>query len=940
MLEKRSSKKNQGSFIARKSRATRIAITKAFDFAFRQSFNPQYAHSVGTKFKALALGLALSFFAWLGISQLEIVKNLENQLSDLKVRSLADNQDKESDILVIAVDEQSLADVKKNGDGEGIGAGWTYPWPRFLYNSIIQYCEHAGAKAVVFDFLLSDTGLNTNDVSRQGMLQPEDIRKSFPDEAEAILKEFESFKPGSAGRPFPQYYKAWDDLFAAEATYHDNIVVGAKLSPSKLEHDASLREHFDHHYAWPVKGKKKFRHNLYGKRFPDLVLPLRQLIDGKLLFYPQRLKSDDPEEREEIRRRTEFVLKAATLSKHLDKRYRSALPKHYALKGVAGVGMVDAIPDPTDAIYRRYFLAFEQNSKIYPSLALEALRIVEGYPKDTPLEVIDQNHWKYGRHIIPVADDGSFRVAFHGLLPAEQVLSEVLKRKTGKGLSAAELARLYPRGHAEYTYPRISASLVMRDWEVVWEHKNWENKRKANPDLDSEPPGGLSSFVLGEPEKLFKDKIVLVAGTAAGLHDLRPNPLSKVGQGIELHAHVLDQLLNNHYITPVSEYVVVIQRLILSLFVAMMVIFFRRYWMSLCGTFLLCTLALGLSFVAWKWWGLEWPIAGSMVSCLSAFVLTLVLKFFTLDAHTRQMRSFSEQYMGTELVEYVLENPGSLKLGGEKRSMTIYFSDVAGFTTISEKLDPQELTELLNVYLSTMTQVILQSGGMVDKYIGDAVMAMWGAPKRAEDHAFLACRAALSCQSELQRLQPRLKEIAPQLIRYDSQKKPLYGVIEARVGINTGIVTAGNMGSHKRFSYTVMGDAVNQAARYEGANKEYGSWIMIGETTAESVRDRFRLRPLDRLIVKGKSEPHQVFELLAEGDMPEEQEKMLLFYEQGYKLYLEQQFEEAYEKFQASSQFEISMEFNPSKLYMKRCLRYKESSPGKDWNGVFVLKTK
>jgi adenylate cyclase len=298
--------------------------------------------------------------------------------------------------------------------------------------------------------------------------------------------------------------------------------------------------------------------------------------------------------------------------------------------------------------------------------------------------------------------------------------------------------------------------------------------------------------------------------------------------------------------------------------------------------------------------------------------------------------------MGTELVDYVIKTPQALKLGGENREMSIYFSDVAGFTTVTETLGPEHpdrLVELLNIYLERMTDIMLESGGVIDKYIGDAIMCFWGAPKTMEDHAMRACKGALACKAEMARMQPlfadAVRNTAPQLIKPDGT------VLAARAGINSGIVTVGNMGSSKRFAYTVMGDAVNLASRLEGQNKEYGSWIMLGENTEKLVRGEFTTRRLDLLVVKGKTKPTEVFELLGPKEAPQFILDLVRDFERGVENFRARELEHALEWFRTSLQNEPDKEGdNPSAIYIERCETFLASPPPPDWNGVFVKKTK
>ncbi|MBI4396471.1 MAG: adenylate/guanylate cyclase domain-containing protein, partial [Elusimicrobia bacterium] len=251
---------------------------------------------------------------------------------------------------------------------------------------------------------------------------------------------------------------------------------------------------------------------------------------------------------------------------------------------------------------------------------------------------------------------------------------------------------------------------------------------------------------------------------------------------------------------------------------------------------------------------------------------------------------------------------------------------LVGFTTLSESMGSAQLVEVLNEYLTEMSDIILKHDGVVDKYIGDAIMAFWNAPIEQPRHASLACFTALDQMEQLAVLQKRFAE----------RGLPF---IDCRIGINTGVVHVGNMGSKTRFDYTVMGDTVNLASRLEGANKPYHTHIMISEFTCEEAKDDIEVRVLDLLRVKGKTIPIKVFELLArKGQLTPDRQKAFALYQDGLNFYYDRKFEKALEKFKKVG--EVLPEDGPSLLYMERCRDYAAAPPPKDWDGVYVMTTK
>ena len=240
------------------------------------------------------------------------------------------------------------------------------------------------------------------------------------------------------------------------------------------------------------------------------------------------------------------------------------------------------------------------------------------------------------------------------------------------------------------------------------------------------------------------------------------------------------------------------------------------------------------------------------LTMITIYLGITVYRYITEEREKKKIRGAFQYYLTASVINEMLKDPSKLKLGGDKKDLTVSFSDIRGFTTISEKLTPEELVHLLNEYLTAMTNVVFQYDGLLDKYMGDAVMAVFGAPLDQPDHALRACRTALGMMEELKKLQKKWAE----------EGKP---VLDIGIGINSGDMVVGNMGSDMRFDYTVVGDMVNLGSRLEGTNKEYGTNIVISEYTYNDVKDVFFCRELDSVIVKGKKLPVKIYELLDEG---------------------------------------------------------------------------
>jgi len=423
------------------------------------------------------------------------------------------------------------------------------------------------------------------------------------------------------------------------------------------------------------------------------------------------------------------------------------------------------------------------------------------------------------------------------------------------------------------------------------------------------------------PPEEFAGKTVLVGASAVGLLDNKPSPTDGVMPGVEMYAAALDTLKHGNFIRLMPRPVLYVYILILAILTGWAVSSLRKIWViaGAFPAFLAVPAAASCAALAAGFW-LEFVLP--MAAVLLALIGAAVLNYKIEGQQRRFIKSVFSHYLSPAVIDRLIEDPKRLQLGGEEREITSFFSDVAGFTSISEKLSPHELVGLLNMYLSEMTEIILDAGGTLDKYEGDAIVAFWNAPLGDPDHAFRACRAALSCQK-------RLGEIGPDLVKR-------FGLeVRARIGLNTGPAVVGNMGSSRRFDYTAMGDTINLAARLEGACKTYGVQILVGERTFESVQDRILAREVDRVRVVGKKQPVKIFEIIGElGTVgPGEIDKVILFHK-GLQLYRNWQWDVAIQIFGTFPGEAVAG------IYQERCRAYRQDPPPADWDGVSDLKTK
>lgn len=424
----------------------------------------------------------------------------------------------------------------------------------------------------------------------------------------------------------------------------------------------------------------------------------------------------------------------------------------------------------------------------------------------------------------------------------------------------------------------------------------------------------------------FKDKIVLFGTSLPGLFDLRSIPIQPKFPGVEIHANVLYTLLTQSYITKFTDLESLLLLSIAGVIVGIIAVLLTPMWSFIIILLLalIHTFASALIFFETNLW-IE--IVSPLLMMLVTFSGVYTYRYVTEEKGKKFIKQTFSHFVTKSVVDELLENPDKIKLGGERKECTVFFSDVAGFTTISEQMSPEALVKLLNQYLTEMTNIIFKYDGMLDKYEGDAIMAVFGAPIAHGNHAYKCCAAALEMQETL----VQLREM------WGKQGKPkLY----ARCGINTGDMVVGNMGSETRFDYTVMGDSVNLGARLEPANKEYGTMVMIGENTYKMAKDQIIVRQLDLLRVKGKTEPVKVYELvgLTEKGISEQKQQAIQFFAEGMEHYLGQNWETAIKYFNQA--LAVNHMDNPSKRYIRRCEQFMTNPPGEHWDGVYTMLTK
>lgn len=423
-----------------------------------------------------------------------------------------------------------------------------------------------------------------------------------------------------------------------------------------------------------------------------------------------------------------------------------------------------------------------------------------------------------------------------------------------------------------------------------------------------------------DPEQVeqdLADKYILFGYTAPGLFDLRPSPTDGVFSGMEINATMLDNLLTGDFIHSMAAAWTVALVLIFTFLAlaALSLLSSLRSRIAVALFFILLPVLFSLLLYQLDH---DFTLVPVQIAVMAALAMSIVQGYFMTLNQERFIRHSFKHYLSPTVIDQLLTNPERLKLGGERKELTMFFSDLEGFTRISEGLAPEELTHLLNGYLTVMTDIILEEEGTVDKFEGDAIIAFWNAPLDIANHAEKAVRTALRCQAQLQNMQEHFSE------RYGKK-------LVMRIGINTGYAIAGNMGSSTRFDYTVLGDAMNLAARLEGANKYFGSRIMISQATFNQLGSQFHCRELGRIRVVGRREPVTVFEPLSWDGPPENRYGL---FSSGLRQFYAGEFAAAL------TEFARQTDTDPvAARYAILCQRHLEHHPDQ-WDGVIALDAK
>ncbi len=454
--------------------------------------------------------------------------------------------------------------------------------------------------------------------------------------------------------------------------------------------------------------------------------------------------------------------------------------------------------------------------------------------------------------------------------------------------------------------------------------------------LKSEVPGifGKTAEISGDLlktrqilKKNLEDSFCILGHTGTSTTDIGVNPFEKEYMNVGTHASVANTILSGKFLSAAPEWVSPLSALFFS-YLVFFIIKRRSARSSIIIGFITAVFIFTAYSAVFITTGIYVPVIVPVISVFMTFIIHTMMTFVKTSKEKAFIKTAFGHYLSSDVISQLIDNPDYLKLGGEKKLLTAMFTDVKGFSSISEQLDPTDLVKLLNDYLTAMSDIILDLQGTIDKYEGDAIISFFGAPVEFNDHAERACVAAV-----------RMKKIEDELNRNFMENSRAPSPLLTRIGINTGEMVVGNMGTARKMDYTMMGNSVNLAARLEGVNKQYGTWKLISQYTYGHASNRIFVRKLDRVRVVGIHEPVQLYELLDEkGEVREQTQELVDIFHKGLESFQQQDWKGADQIFRKA--LKVSSDDGPSRTYIKRCSDFIKNPPPKNWDGVFNLTSK
>lgn len=842
---------------------------------------------------------------------MDVVEALDYRFTDLKYK-MVDTKATGAPVVLLAIDDASVQEIGR------------WPWSRDLMSEILDGLVENGASVVGLDVIFSEPekAFPENDARLAEVVKKHSSKivlgtysnnglhiRPYQDfcvtEAflmaggDQIVKLNTSLSVDDDGDVFDDV--PWNQVFPpifttvssdVQAKYlHENKKTSVdELTQFQKNHLKSLKQSawFGYCAVWLTEDDYLFKENkdklleAYGVIFAEKFPELDKNTVAKLEQFKKTIKA------------------------HPTPQYGEWVPNILEVQAAADMTGSFVAHLDVDGTVRRYPLFYRSGNRLgtsyVPSLALQMYLVSKGYRSAaTVTEARGTRTVSEFLIIDPAKEDG------------EQAAEKSLVQRLPVDTQGRMLVNYYG---PQSTLPYVSAKDMLNGGDMVTVYQRVPN------------PNG-NQILLGKTEvkkkEFFKNRAVLVGATSMGIYDLRNTPVETNYPGPEIHLTMLTNLLDHNYLKFVPQEEITLPLTILILGLMLSLLLAQLGAMKCMLSFGFCMFTGGIvDYMLFSKYQLVYSSLFVVMLIGTVHAVVIVHKYLSEEKKKQALKRTFSKYVSPAVVDEILKAEENLKLGGKKQEMTVFFSDVRGFTKFSERMDPEELVEFLNEYLTPMTELIFSNKGTLDKYMGDGLMAFFGAPIPFPDHAISACKAALQSIDRLHILKEEFK-------------KKNWPDIDIGIGLNTGMMSVGNMGSQIVQSYTVIGDAVNLGARLEGTTKQYGVRILVSEATYNAAKGSFLFREVDRVRVVGKKDPVGAFELLSEIKNTSRKSYMERYHE-AYGLYLKRDFAKAMEAFETLEK-EEPLDLLV-RIYKKRCQEFVAEPPASDWDGVFEMKAK
>ena len=901
--------------------------------------------------KSIFLGLAAAFFFSL-LSVLGVFSRVEDQVYDIFLGFRADRE-RISSVVFLDVDDNAIA---HNG---------VFPWPRSVTADGLLRLREYGARAAIFDIEFIDKGPQGVDTIYLNQGLPADFSMSFSEINSAASDIFSALRSGRLDRnDIEDYAMALSDLIRGErerlfaraqgvARDNDLYLVQASglfgrswatlnlRTEALAGEQAERRSIAEENFSYPVIAAP----NTFKGVFSDILpaLPGFALAAKGAGFTNVEIDVDG------IRRRIALA---------------QNIHDHWYLQ-LAFAPLIDYMGNPEIELNNNRMII--RNAKLPGGETRDITIPMDGkarmmldWPKEnysesyrhisfadfSLLEDIEVEMEQYARALggadIPFFsqfDPSLSRIPFV-IANLEELFDGIRELKTraleqqdadyfdayieyrdqSRSLMR-EIINADPGGKANALIPQLS-ELYSDSAEAISDEAAYIAALTEYLGIDLDRYESLSAFVESE----VRDKFCILGRVDTGTTDIGANPFWGEYVNVGTHGVVLDMILSESFINPIAER----WRLIFAMF--FVPLFFlastklKPVPRAVSGITVTVLLAAG-AVVLFRYGGIYFGPLVTVMAMISAAIIREIISYAGSEKEKQFIRKAFSTYVSDDVVKEIIADPSRLQLGGTKRHMSAIFTDIQGFSSISEQLDPESLVSLLNRYLTALSDAVLEEKGTIDKYEGDAIVAFFGAPMPLPDHALRACITAIA-----------MKQIEDSMNKKILEEKISPYPLLTRIGINTGSMVAGNMGTKTKMDYTIMGSAVNLAARLEGVNKQYGTWILASDDTIKETEGRILTRKLDKVRVVGINEPVRLHEVLNTVDMAaDDQKKLVEIFHEALDLYEGRRWKEAAEGFMECIQMES---MGPSKLYHERCEAYIKHPPHENWDGVYNMTEK